>query len=851
MTGDDQRATPDRDTRQGKTPSQSQARQSAVKPHHCHDNSNRTYRGRYSVDWALNILGRQMKPSTPSDPPSEHATERSTWVPDATTLKRWLINTSEHHVLFPVIAVVVLTVFWWTTLTLIEVEHTAARQAAASSSRELVETYEAQVVRALREIDQTLKLVKYEYESAGKRAILRELKANALLPPDFLFVVSITDDAGQVVESTRPPEMDHAAGQEFFAMQSRADTVWVSRPWKSPASKEWKLQFSRRLNGADGKFVGVVMIAVDAAYFVSGYEPAKLGQHGVLGILGADGVFRVRRSGDAVSAGDTADYAAVVPAGNAEDSETTLSSNPWDGMRRYTSARQLYDFPLAVIVGLSEDEQLVATRENRRTYLWRATLGSVLVVLILGLLGRMSQQLTLSRRRAVKEQIAHAERVEYLAYHDGLTTLPNRSLFSKLLGQSINQAQRHQRQLAVLFLDLDRFKQVNDTLGHEAGDQLLQEVATRLKACLRNSDTVARLGGDEFVVLLGELEDEYVATVARKILTSIARPFVLAGQEFRVTASIGISTYPQDGLDEQTLTKNADIAMYKAKEEGKNNFQFYSEKLNANSLERLTLESGLRHALEFEEFQLDYQAKRDTRSGRITGMEALLRWKHPDLGTVAPLQFIPVAEETGLIVPIGKWVLKTACLQNVAWQNQGLPPLSIAVNLTARQFFDEKLLADLTAILAQTGMEASLLELEFTESLLMRDVEKTLQILVGLKAMGVRIAIDDFGTGYSSLSTLKQFPLDTVKIDRSFIRDVAGDTEDKNLTEAIIAMGRTLSLTVVAQGVETKEQADFLRLNACDEFQGFYLNKPMPADQIADLLRTQSAVGGGPGQLSS
>ena len=318
--------------------------------------------------------------------------------------------------------------------------------------------------------------------------------------------------------------------------------------------------------------------------------------------------------------------------------------------------------------------------------------------------------------------------------------------------------------------------------------------------------------------------------MAQKILSAVARPFVLLGQEFRVTASIGISTYPQDGLDEQTLTKNADIAMYQAKEEGKNNFQFYSEKLNANSLERLTLESSLRHALERNEFQLHYQAKRDIRSGRITGMEALLRWQHPDLGMVAPMQFIPVAEETGLIVPIGKWVLRTACLQNVAWQKQGLPHLSMAVNLTARQFFDENLLPDIASILKATGMDARLLELEITESLLMRDVEKTLRILTGLKDMGIRIAIDDFGIGYSSLSTLKQFPLDTIKIDRSFIRDVASVAEDKDLTEAIIAMGRTLSLTVVAQGVETKEQADF--------------SAPERLRRIPGLLSQQARAGG-------
>jgi len=293
------------------------------------------------------------------------------------------------------------------------------------------------------------------------------------------------------------------------------------------------------------------------------------------------------------------------------------------------------------------------------------------------------------------------------------------------------------------------------------------------------------------------------------------------------------------------LTKHADIAMYQAKEEGKNNFQFYSEKLNANSLERLTLESSLRHALERQELLLYYQAKRDIASGRITGMEALLRWQHPDLGTVAPMQFIPVAEETGLIVPIGKWVLRTACLQNVAWRNQGLPDLSMAVNLTSRQFSDENLLLDIAGILSETGMPPHLLELEITESLLIHDVEKTLRIMTGLKAMGIKIAVDDFGTCYSSLSSLRQFPLDAIKIDRSFIRDVTAasaagtNPEKKNLADAIIAMGRTLSLTVVAQGVETKDQADYLRIHACDEVQGFYFNKPLPTEQVTQLLQGQ------------
>jgi diguanylate cyclase (GGDEF)-like protein len=761
----------------------------------------------------------------------------------ATLLRRWSGQATEPYLLFPVIALVVLGVIWGTTLNLINVERVGAERAAAASSRELAETYEAQVVRALREIDHTLKLVKYAYELKDVRITLPDLKSRALLPPDIVFGVSIVDSQGNAVASTRPSESTNVADQDYFQMQRQSDALTVGRPVRRPGSGEWKLQFSRRLDSADGTFAGVVTVTVDAAYFASGYESSKLGDRGVLGILGTDGVFRVRRTGESVFAGDTVDYALAAPGADQPEAEATLSTNAWDGVRRYTSARRLFDFPLAVIVGLAEDEQLAAAHRNIRTYLWLATAGSILLILVAAVLSRMSWQLALSRLRAVAEHVAHAERVQYLAYHDGLTTLPNRSLFSKLLGQSINEAQRANRRLAVLFLDLDRFKHINDTLGHEAGDLLLQQVSARLKACLRASDTVARLGGDEFVILLPELDEEkYAATVAQKILSATAKPFLLRSHEFRVTASVGISTYPQDGLDEQTLTKNADIAMYRAKEEGRNNFQFYSEKVNAESLERLALESNLRHALEGHEFELHYQAKRDMRSGAITGMEALLRWQHPDLGTVAPMQFIPVAEATGLMVPIGKWVLKTACLQNVAWQNQGLPRLSVAVNLTARQFFDAHLLSDLASILETTHMDAHLLELEFTESLLMHDVEKALGVLTGLKNMGVRIAIDDFGIGYSSLSTLRQFPLDTIKIDRSFIRDVASNEQDKALATAIIAMGGTLSLTVVAQGVETKEQADFLREHACDEFQGFYFNKPVPAEQFTEVLQAQADI---------
>jgi diguanylate cyclase (GGDEF)-like protein len=759
---------------------------------------------------------------------------------ESTAFRARLTRLTEPHILFPALTVLVLAVIWIATFNLIKIERTNAETAAAAAALELVNTYDAQVVRALREIDQTLKLVKYVSESKGAAAALSDLKVRTLLPPDVLFVVRVVNGDGAIVASTRPSEVRTAADPGSLSALRGSDSLWVDKPRKNVGSEGWTLQFARRLNAPDGSFAGTALIEVDASYFVSGYDAAQLGKQGTLGLLGTDGIFRARRTGEDLSAGDAVDYARTVPDADQGDPTVSLTSNPWDSVLRYTGTQQLFEFPLAVIVGLSEEEQLAVAHRNAHLYLWRAIVGSGMLVLLTTLLGHMSWQLARSRERESEAKLKHAQRVEYLAYHDGLTALPNRSLFNKLLSQAISQAQRHQRRLAVAFIDLDRFKQINDTLGHEAGDELLKQVATRLKACLRDSDTVARLGGDEFVVLLTDLEEErYAATVAQKIITSIAKPFILLGQEFRVTASIGISTYPIDGTDELTLTKNADIAMYQAKENGKNNFQFYSEKLNANSLERLSLEASLRHALERNEFELHYQAKRDTASGRISGTEALLRWRHPDLGVVAPMQFIPVAEETGLIVPIGKWVLETACLQNMAWAKQGLPRLSVAVNLTARQFSDERLLDDIASVLSSTGMEACLLEIEIHEGLLIHDIAKTLRILTALKAIGVRVAIDDFGTGYSSLSTLQKFPLDTIKIDRSFIRDLAAGGANSNLTDAIISMGKSLSLTVVAQGVETKEQADLLREHACDEFQGFYFNKPLPAREFTELLQTQ------------
>jgi diguanylate cyclase (GGDEF)-like protein/PAS domain S-box-containing protein len=441
----------------------------------------------------------------------------------------------------------------------------------------------------------------------------------------------------------------------------------------------------------------------------------------------------------------------------------------------------------------------------------------------------------------VSERRLAEERVQYLATHDEMTDLPNRTMFTQLLTHAIEQGRRYKRRFAVLFIDLDRFKIVNDSLGHDAGDELLKVMAARLRGCLRSSDVVARLGGDEFVLLVEELnERQAAAVVARHVLSAVIRPVVVLGQECRVTASIGIATFPEDAQDPKNLMKNADMAMYVAKEEGKNNYQFYSSDISAVTVERMALERHLRHALDRNELSLQYQAKVSLGTGEIRGVEALLRWRHPELGSVPPNRFIPIAEESGLIVPIGTWVIGTACAQGAAWLRQGLPRVRIAVNLSPRHFRDVNLVADVAGILARTGLPPELLELELTESMIVHDVEQAVERLNAIKELGVRLAIDDFGTGYSSLAHLKRLPIDTLKVDRSFIRDLPRDVEDRAITEAIISIGKTLGITVVAEGVETPEQQAFLSSRSCDEMQGFYFSRPVDTDEFTELLRTHA-----------
>jgi diguanylate cyclase (GGDEF)-like protein/PAS domain S-box-containing protein len=437
-----------------------------------------------------------------------------------------------------------------------------------------------------------------------------------------------------------------------------------------------------------------------------------------------------------------------------------------------------------------------------------------------------------SAARAMALEMIHS------AQHDFLTGLPNRALLNDRLTQAISLAHRHAKQVAVLFLDLDGFKHINDSLGHPIGDKLLQSITQRLVRCVRGSDTVSRQGGDEFVVLLSEVEHpEDAAITARRMLGAVAKPHTIGQHELHITASIGLSIFPDDGLDSETLIKNADTAMYHAKENGRQSYEFFEPAMNVRAVERQSTEESLRRALDRQEFTVHYQPKINLRTGEISGAEALLRWSHPTRGPVSPAQFIPIAEDCGLILPIGNWVLREACTQARAWLDAGLPLGSIAVNISAMEFRDEHFLDNVFSTLRDTGLEPRSLELELTESVLMKRAESAASVLKTLRAGGVQVAVDDFGTGYSSLSYLRKFPIDALKIDQSFVRQISSTPDDTTIVTAVISMGRSLRLRVVAEGVETREELGFLQEHLCDEAQGYYFSRPVPAEKFALLLK--------------
>jgi diguanylate cyclase (GGDEF)-like protein len=452
--------------------------------------------------------------------------------------------------------------------------------------------------------------------------------------------------------------------------------------------------------------------------------------------------------------------------------------------------------------------------------------------------GKIDRELLLRAMQYSIERKRYQEELERQANYDALTGLPNRHLLHDRLRQAVF-SQRHVRNVAVVFIDLDHFKVINDSLGHNYGDDVLRHVAERLQSAVRDGDTVARLGGDEFVLILNDqTREDVIFRTMRRIIGRVSEPMMVDNRELNITCSAGISLYPQDGPDVQTLLKNADAAMYRAKSQGRNTFQFYTAEMNELAIERLNMEQSLRRAIERGELLLHYQPRVNLRTGRVDAVEALLRWQHPERGLILPDRFIAIAEETGLIVPIGEWVLRTACEQGRAWRRAGLPPIGVSVNLSARQFWGGGLVRTVTDIVADTGM-SEYLEMELTESMVMHDAENVIATLEGLKAIGVRLSVDDFGTGYSSLSYLKRLPLNALKIDGSFVRDItaSGGPDGGILPKAIISLAHSLHLKVIAEGVENEAQRDFLKAHHCDEMQGYFFSRPVPPQECEVFLR--------------
>lgn len=490
--------------------------------------------------------------------------------------------------------------------------------------------------------------------------------------------------------------------------------------------------------------------------------------------------------------------------------------------------KALYDS--TALVGYYKVEQ--SLRPLLAKTFWAFTGGGVLGLLV-------AFSLKFLPLRALQRSQQH---LVHLAHHDTLTGLPNRALLNDRLEQAILHAKRYDRCVTVVFIDLDNFKHINDSLGHDIGDELLRQVADRMQRLVRGTDTVVRLGGDEFVIVLfdqPEKTESVVGTIER-LRSKIAEPMHIGPHVLEVTPSMGLASFPADGTDVNTLLKNADSAMYQAKDLGRNNFQFYTPELNRKMQERVFLKEGLTKAMKDSEFVLVYQPQVDLRSKQIVGVETLIRWKHPERGMIPPVEFIPMAEETGMIVQIGEWVLRTACQQNKAWQNAGMAAIKMSVNVSPRQFREKSFVACVKSVLEDTGLDPQYLELEITESLIMENVDKAVATMKDLNALGVQLSIDDFGTGYSSLSSLKHFPVARLKIDQSFVKGLPGDKDDNAIAMAVIALGHRLNLKVVAEGVESDQQRTFLHDNDCDEMQGYHFSKPIPAEGIATMLLAAS-----------
>jgi diguanylate cyclase (GGDEF)-like protein len=734
--------------------------------------------------------------------------------------------------------------------------HARARELVTAHERQasLAKVLDSHAQATLQKIDAALLSV--QLQLSGKPESLRPEPArmNAILASHLALIdesqsLRVADASGHFIyDASGTLHPATIADRDYFRL-SRVNPhgqLVISEPLFARITHNWVVTVSRRFDDENGNFAGLVQAAVRAEYFEHFYASLGLGPTHSVTLIDQKLRMLARYPAQTAHMGKPIDSAllrAFVASGDVENSYIARSAV--DGIERHFVVHKIGRYPLYVILGHSTRGELA---EWYRQLYWSIAgvfvLGAVLIGWIVVWLRSYDAALALARRMTSAYE-ATMQRIRYLAEHDPLTDLPNRALLEARMASTLAETIGRRADLALMFLDLDRFKDVNDTLGHAVGDKLLIQVSDRLRANLRAQDTVSRQGGDEFAILLhGYSSLTRVAEVAQALIDAMAPPFQVDKHELLISASIGISVYPQHGSDIVTLLKNADTAMYEAKAAGGGAFRFFSAQMNALVLKRVEMDMNLRHALANQEFVLHYQPQVEGGSGRILGVEALIRWHHPRQGDIPPTQFIPIAEESGLINNLGDWVLREACRQSRQWMDSGLPELTMAINISAVQLRQPDFIEKVVDVLDHYGLPPHRIELEITESALIRDTQRIVGVLHALQENGLRLSVDDFGTGYSSLGYLKHLPFDKIKIDQSFVRGLPQSEDDAAITQAIIGIASSLKMELIAEGVETEAQRDFLLGHACQHMQGYYFGKPMPAADIERMLRNGKAAEG-------
>ena len=727
----------------------------------------------------------------------------------------------------PALGVLVLILLWTVIFARLSVEKETTYREAMASSAILSAALEQHTVKAIHQVDQITRFVKYEFEKAPDHFDLSSTVEKGVVQSETLVQVSLIDEHGRLIANTADPNPKHIdlSDREHFKVHEHEndDALYISKPVLGRVSGHWTLQMTRRLNHPDGSFAGVVVVSEDPSYFTSDfYNNAAIGRDGVIAVISDSGAVLARSTGSAEHAEGTFTASGTYPT---SEHVSGTYVDPIDHVTRIVSYRHIDGYPLGVIVGLSHAEEFADYNHTRNVYLLMAGFISLAMLsffaVATGLIGKL-----LGREREMT----------HLVEYDLLTGLRNRYATLQSLRHDVALPVNVGR-LAILFIDLDNFKTVNDTLGHNAGDIVLQMTASRLADAVSDLGSLSRIGGDEFVVIVkGENVEKRAVDLAEATAEVVARPFEVRGSAFVLHASIGIALYSVANESEIDLLKKADLAMYSAKDAGKNCYQFYSPQLSHRADHLMKWEQQLRVALNEGQLFLAYQPKVDLTRRCITGFEALVRWNHPQHGLIPANEFIPVAESTGLIVPIGDFVIETACRQLALWQQQGYDPLSLAVNISAVQFWRGDLYQTISRAIEETGISARRLELEITETAMMEYPDLVSEKIFALKRLGVRIALDDFGTGYSSLSYLNRFSVDTLKVDRSFVQAIPGDRSVCVMVTAIVNLARSLGLTVVVEGTETEEQIAWLAALGHIEAQGFLFSRPVPSDGIPALL---------------